>query len=207
MTRRFTKRNEKGIKTKSTLLTAIKKMESLHKQAKTNHRLRQQNDSEGTLNKMAMWLVAVTKCPPRHYGKVWNKEKELIVEQCQAMYLDAQKYQSKKGDAFMGHITKSGSQDGDSRFMPIYRLRWNVASAKWDFTNKPTVGKNPYWNEKANVPSKVRRITDPVEVAAALKQHEKDMVPKLVTYGPKVTQPYASFRASYDASLKEKRWI
>ena len=202
MTRRFTKRNEKGVKTTSTLLTGVKKMQALHRAAKTNKRLRNQHDFEGSLNKMATWLIAVSKCPPRHYGKAWNDEKKTIVEQCERMYLDMQSHTPK--DAFMGHMRDKRVGTGDSRYIPIFRLRWNIASAKWDFTNKPTTGKDPYWNEKANVPGKVRRITDPVELAAAHKQHDKDMIPKLVTFGSKVTQPYASFRASYDG---ERQWI
>ena len=102
MTRRFTKRSPKGHRGKSTLLTGLKKMKMYHKQAKTNKRLTESNDVEGTLNKMAMWLGAVSKCPPRHYGKVWNDEKEVIVKQCQQMYLDAQAHAVSVSDTFMG---------------------------------------------------------------------------------------------------------
>jgi len=197
MTRRYTKKNKAGIRGKSTLLSALKKMESLHKAAKTNHRLRSQNDLEGTLNKMATWLVAATKCPPRHYGKVWNDEKDLIVKKCQDMYLDAQKYKS-TGDAFMGHIGKNKtSRDGDGRFMPLHRLRFNMATAKWDFTNTPTTGSDPYWNSDVK-PGKVRIISDQNEKSWALNHLSQGlMVPEEDTrraYTQKVTQTYAEWR-------------
>ena len=56
MTRRFTKRSPKGHRGKSTLLTGLKKMKTLFKEAKTNVTLTKSTDNEGTLNKMAMWL-------------------------------------------------------------------------------------------------------------------------------------------------------
>ena len=197
MTRRYTQRNKSGIRGKSTLLTAVKKMENLHKKAKANRSRMRQNDSEGTLNSMAEWLVAASKCPPRHYGKVWNDEKELIVRKCRDMYLDAQKYNA-VGDAFMGFVktneSRGGSADGDGRFIPLSRLRFNMATAKWDFTNKPMIGKDPYWDTKANVPAPVRQLTDLVEISDALGKHDEDMVYRHVTYGPKVTNTIMDWR-------------
>ena len=148
MTKRYTRRNKKGIKTKSTLLTAVGKMENLHKQAKTDRRLRMQNDFEGTLNKMAMWLGAVMKCPPRHYGKVWNDEKDLIVKQCQDMYLDMQKLSGT--DAFMGKVSKS-NHGGSGLHIGYDRMKWNMATAKWDFTHSGELrGTDPYWMPHKN---------------------------------------------------------
>ena len=125
-------------------------MKMYHRQAKTNIRLTRTNSIEKTLDNMLKWLSAVEKCPPRHYGKVWNDEKQKIVDQCRRMYLDAQHYARTQSDAFMGDHRgdkRRDGQDGDGRFMPLSRLRWNMATAKWDFTNQVTTGKNPYWND------------------------------------------------------------
>ena len=162
MTRRFTKRNKQGIKTRSTLLTGLEKMRNLMKEAKTTKLLTKTNNVEKTLNDMAKWLIAVEKCPPRHYGKVWNDEKQQIVEQCRRMYMDAQRLAQYQADQFMGiRRNRSGLKgaDGDGRFMPMSRLKWNMATAKWDFTNKPTIGSNPYWDaDQAKKKQKVRII-------------------------------------------------
>ena len=150
MSRKFTKRNKQGIKTRSTLLTGIEKMKMYHREARTNVRLTRTNSVEKTLDNMLKWLTAVEKCPPRHYGKVWNDEKQQIVEQCRRMYMDAQHYAKTQSDAFMGFTRqkkdRGAGADGDGRFMPMSRLRWNMATAKWDFTNRPTIGSNPYWD-------------------------------------------------------------
>lgn len=163
MTRRFTKRNKQGIKTRSTLLTGLEKMRNLMKEAKTTKLLTKTNNVEKTLNDMAKWLIAVEKCPPRHYGKVWNDEKQQIVEQCRRMYMDAQRLAQYQADQFMGiRRNRSGLKgaDGDGRFMPMSRLKWNMATAKWDFTNRPTIGSNPYWNaEQAKRKRPVRTLT------------------------------------------------
>ena len=195
MTRRFTKRNKGGVKTTSTLLTGVKKMQALHRAAKTNKRLRNQHDFEGSLNKMATWLIAVSKCPPRHYGKVWVEEKEQIIRQCERMYLEMQSHLPK--DAFMGHLRDKRGGTGDSRYIPLSRLKWNVASAKWDFTNKPMIGKDPYWNSDVK-PGKVRIISDQNEKSWALNHLSQGlMVPEEDTrraYTQKVTQTYAEWR-------------
>ena len=161
MSRKFTKRNKKGIRTKSTLLDGLKKIKMYHRQATANVNLTKTYDKEGTLNRMAIWLMAVEKCPPRHYGKVWNDEKQKIVDQCRRLYLDAQRLAQYQADQFMG-IRRNRSDlkgsDGDGRFMPLSRLRWNMATAKWDFTNQVTTGKNPYWTAQKTRP--VRTLTD-----------------------------------------------
>ena len=110
MSRKFTKRNKKGIRTKSTLLDGLKKIKMYHRQATANVNLTKTYDAEGTLNKMSMWLMAVEKCPPRHYGKVWNDEKQKIVEQCRRMYLEAQRLSSVSSDVYMGFSRKNQNQ-------------------------------------------------------------------------------------------------
>jgi len=137
-------------------------MQTLFKEAKANVTHTKSTDNEGTLNKMAMWLEAVSKCPPRHYGKIWNDEKESIVKQCQRMYIDAQRLSGYYPDRFMGERRNRRdlkNTDGDGRFMPLSRLRYNIASAKWDFTNQVTTGKNQYWdNDQAKKKQKVKII-------------------------------------------------
>jgi len=148
MTKRYTRKNKNGIKTKSTLLTAVSKMTNLHKRATATRKRTGSSDNEGTLNKMLMWLSAVEKCPPRHYGKVWNDEKTLIVKQCRDMYLDAQKFSDTGSDFFMG---RADGDAGSSRFIGLDRLRFNMATAKWDFTHSGEVrGSDPYWMPHKN---------------------------------------------------------
>jgi hypothetical protein len=69
-----------------------------------------------------------------------------------------------------------------------------MATAKWDYTNMDKISSNPYWDDKADVAGPVRSIKDVIEVRDALRQHDKDMEPKHVTYGPKVTQSYSEWR-------------
>ena len=163
MGKAFTKRNKKGIKTKSTLLKGFETMKMYHRQATGTERNSKNYDAEGTLNHMADWLVAVSKCPPRHYGKIWNDEKIKIVRKCQQMYRDAQIFSEVKNDAFMGFVKKNknqgSGQEGDGRYIPLSRLRYNMATAKWDFTNRAETGKNQYWDdEQAKKKQKVRII-------------------------------------------------
>lgn len=137
-------------------------MQTLFKEAKANVTNTKSTDNEGTLNNMAMWLGAVSKCPPRHYGKIWNDEKESIVKQCQRMYIDAQRLSGYYPDRFMGQRRNRRdlkNTDGDGRFIPLSRLRWNMATAKWDFTNQVTTGKNQYWdNDQAKKKQPVRTL-------------------------------------------------
>ena len=189
MTRRYTKKNKAGIRGRSTLITSLEKMKMIRKQCTTTQRLAHKYDYEKGLNNMAKWLMAATKCPPRHYGKVWNDEKEVIVRQCQALYGEMQKFATYQADSYMGdHAKRTISH------IPLSRLRYNVATAKWDYTNMDKISSNPYWDDKADVPGPVRSIKDVVEVRDALRQHDKDMEPKHVTPGPKVTQSYSEWR-------------
>ena len=206
MTRRFTKRNKQGIKTRSTLLTGLEKMKNLRKEAKTTNLLTKTNNVEKTLNDMAKWLIAVEKCPPRHYGKVWNDEKQQIVEQCRRMYQEAQRVAQYQADQFMGiRRDRNGlkNTDGGGRFMPMSRLRWNMATAKWDFTNRPTIGSNPYWNAdqaKRKRPVKVIRDKDGNEkswalyhLSVQLMQQDADTEEAM----EKVVQPYSEWKQNY----------
>jgi hypothetical protein len=179
MTKRFTKTNKSGVKGKSTLLTGLEKMKMIRKQCTTTQKLAHKYDYEKGLNNMAKWLVAVSKCPPRHYGKVWNDEKELIVRQCQDLYEEMQKFASYQSDSFMGDHSKRAI-----KHIPLSRMRYNMATAKWDFTNADKVGTDPYWNKDVK-PGKVKRITNLEDIDKAMRQHDKDMEPKHVTYGPK----------------------
>jgi hypothetical protein len=192
MTRRYTQKNKAGIKGKSTLLSGLEKMKRIRRTSGADQRMGGQSDLEQSLNDMAKWLVAITKCPPRHYGKVWNDEKEVIVRQAQDLYEEMQKFVTYQTQSYMGNNTnKAGPSD---RFIPLSRLRWSVASAKWDFTNAAKIGTNPYWNAKANVTRKVKRITNLEDIDKAMRQHDKDMEPKHVTYGPKVTNTIMDWR-------------
>ena len=191
MTRRYTQKNKAGVRGKSTLLTGLEKMKRIRKNSTAKQKIGGQSNLEKSLNDMAKWLAAVTKCPPRHYGKVWNDEKDVIVRQCQAMYEEMQKFVTYQSQSFMGNDTnKSGPSN---RFMPLSRLRYNVATAKWDFTNSLEPERNNYWNSDVK-PGPVRQLTDPVEISDALGKHNEDMEYKRVTYGPKVTQTYAEWR-------------
>ena len=196
MTKRYTRLNKAGVRGKSTLLTGLDKMKKIRKNATAKQRIGGQSDLDKALNDMAKWLVAITKCPPRHYGKVWNDEKEVIVRQAQALYEEMQKFVTHQSPSFMGNNTnKSGPSD---RFIPLSRLRYNVASAKWDFTNSMVSEKNQYWNDKANVPGKVRIISDQNEKSWALNHLSQGlMVPEedaRQAYTQKVTNTITDWR-------------
>jgi len=169
-------------------------MKMYHRQAKTNVTLTKSSDHEGTLNKMAMWLGAVAKCPPRHYGKVWNDEKEVIVKQCQQMYEDAQKFTKFYPDRFMGERRNRRdlkNTDGDGRFMPLSRLRYNIASAKWDFTNQVTTGKNQYWDQDQATRQPVRTLKgrERAEYLTKVQRREEQTEQAM----RKIVQPYSEW--------------
>ena len=204
MSRKFTKRNKQGIKTRSTLLTGIEKMKMYHREAKTNVRLTRTNSVEKTLDNMIKWLYAVEKCPPRHYGKVWNDEKKQIVEQCRRMYMDAQHYAKTQSDAFMGDQRgdkKQDGQDGDGRFMPMFRLKWNMATAKWDYTNRPTIGSNPYWDDNQAKRKRPVRTLKGAEKDQAYADYcdKKNLAMRndIQIFWLKVVQPYAEWEKNY----------
>ena len=153
MTRRFTKRNKGGVKTTSTLLTGVKKMQTLHRTAKTNKRLRNQHDFEGSLNKMAKWLIAVSKCPPRHYGEKWNKEKEIILRQCEELYLSILKYSNYYPAPFMSN--DSGLAGPSDRYISISRITWNPQENGWDYTHSKDLAGDQYWKPQPKKPVKI----------------------------------------------------
>ena len=193
MTKRYTRINKAGVKGKSTLITSLEKMKMIRKQCTTTQRLAHKYDYEKGLNNMAKWLVAATKCPPRPYGKVWNDEKEVVVRQCQALYEEMQKFATYQADSFMGDHAKRAI-----KHIPLSRMRYNVATAKWDFTNSMTPEKNQYWNDKANVPGKVRIISDQNEKSWALNHLSQGlMVPEedaRKAYTQKVTNTIMDWR-------------
>jgi hypothetical protein len=188
MNKRYTQKNKSGVRGKSTLLTGLEKMKMIRKQCTTTQKLAHKYDYEKGLNNMAKWLVAVTKCPPRHYGKVWNEEKEVIVRQCQDLYEEMQRFTTYQADSFMGDHAKRAI-----KHIPLSRMRYNMATAKWDFTNADKVGTDPYWNKDVK-PGPVRQLTDLVQIRDALGKHDEDVAAKHVTTGPKVTQTYAEWR-------------
>ncbi len=188
MTRRYTQKNKLGVRGKSTLLTGLEKMKMIRKQCTTTQKLAHKYDYEKGLNNMAKWLVAVTKCPPRHYGKVWNEEKEVIVRQCQNLYEEMQKFSSYHTDSYMGDNSKRKAQH-----MPLSRLRYNMATAKWDFTNSMVSEKNPYWDYNVK-PGKVRIISDYNEKSWALHELSLGLVQNTFAYTEKVTQTYGEWR-------------
>jgi hypothetical protein len=195
MTRRFTQKNKSGVKGKSTLLNGLDKMKKIKKDATAKQSIGGQSHLEKSLNDMAKWLVAITKCPPRHYGKVWNEEKEVIVRQAQALYEEMQKFVTYKSHSFMGNQTdKAGRSD---RFIPLSRVRYNVATAKWDFTHSMEVERNQYWNSDVK-PGKVKIISDQNEKSWALNHLSQGlMAPEedaRQAYTQKVTQTYAEWR-------------
>ncbi len=191
MTRRWTQKNKSGVRGKSTLLTGLEKMKRIRRASGTDQRMGNQSDLEKSLNNMAKWLVAITKCPPRHYGKVWNEEKEVIVRQGQALYEEMQKFVTHQSASFMGNNTNlAGPSD---RFIPLSRIRYNMATAKWDFTNSMVSEKNPYWDYNVK-PGKVRIISDYNEKSWALHELSLGLVQNTFAYTEKVTQTYGEWR-------------
>ena len=150
---RYTKRNKKGIKVKSTLLIQLDKMQRLQKEATTNRRLKGQNDWEKTLNKMAISLTAIKKCPPRHYGKPWTEEKEQILTQATRIYEDALKYANYDSPSFMGNSSdKAGPSD---RFINISRIKWNPQENGWDYSHSKDLAGDQYWKPQGKKPVKI----------------------------------------------------
>ena len=188
MTRRYTQKNKSGVRGKSTLLTGLEKMKMIRKQCTTTQKLAHKYDYEKGLNNMAKWLVAVTKCPPRHYGKVWNEEKEVIVRQCQNLYEEMQRFATYQADSFMGDHAKRAV-----KHIPLKRMRYNMATAKWDFTNSMVSEKNPYWDYNVK-PGKVRIISDYNEKSWALHELSLGLAQNTFAYTEKVTQTYGEWR-------------
>ena len=156
---RYTRRNKKGIKTKSTLLIQLDKMHNLQKEATTNRRLKGQNDWEKTLNKMAISLCAIKRCPPRHYGKRWNEEKEIILTQATRIYEDALKYSEYDTTPFMGNSSdKAGPSD---RYISISRIRWNPHENGWDYSHSKDLAGDQYWKPQGKKPVRIIKKDTP----------------------------------------------
>ena len=150
---RYTRKNKNGIKMKSTLLIQLTKMQNLQKQASTNKRLRGQHDWEKTLNKMAISLTAIKRCPPRHYGKQWNEEKEIILNQATRIYEDALKYANYDSPPFMGNSSDlAGPSD---RYISISRIKWNPQENGWDYSHSKDLAGDQYWKPQGKKPVKI----------------------------------------------------
>jgi len=150
---RYTRRNKNGIKMKSTLLIQLQKMQNLQKQASTNKRLRGQHDWEKTLNKMAIAITAIKRCPPRHYGKKWNEEKEVILTQATRIYEDALKYANYDSPPFMGNSSDlAGPSD---RYINISRIKWNPQENGWDYSHSKDLAGDQYWKPQGKKPVRI----------------------------------------------------
>lgn len=191
MKKRYTRRNTKGIKTKSTLLTGLEKMTALQRRATASSLRSNQHDWEKTLTKMAEWLSAVEKCPPRHYGKAWNDEKEVIVNQCRRIYENAQKYFKHDNHSFMGNSSNlAGPSD---RYISMDRLRWNMGKQSWDYTHEKVTSKDQYWQPPK--PAKCVTLSDRWTEDSLMSDKEVayfhytlNVDRKRITTGPKLTR-------------------
>ena len=156
---RYTRRNKKGIKMKSTLLIQLDRMQKLQKDATTKRRIRGQNDWEKTLNNMAISLCAIKRCPPRHYGKKWNEEKEIILTQATRIYEDALKYSEYDTTPFMGNSSdKAGPSD---RYINISRIKWNPHENGWDYSHSKDLAGDQYWKPQGKKPVKIIKKDTP----------------------------------------------
>ena len=150
---RYTRRNKNGIKMKSTLLIQLDRMHKLQKDATTKRRIRGQNDWEKTLNNMAIALTAIKRCPPRHYGKKWNEEKEIILTQATRIYEDALRYANYDSPPFMGNSSdKAGPTD---RYISISRIKWNPQENGWDYSHSKDLAGDQYWKPQPKKPVKI----------------------------------------------------
>jgi hypothetical protein len=192
MKKRYTRKNQKGIKVRSTLLTALDKMQKIRREATATSRRRGQFDYEKGLSKMAEWLAAAEKCPPRHYGKVWNDEKQVIVNQCRALYEEMQKFAKYHAQPFMGN--RSNSTGPSDRYISMDRLRWNMGKQAWDYTNEHVTSKDQYW-QPPKKPAKCvtlsdRWTTDSLmsDQELAYLSYEVNLMKKEITTGDKLTR-------------------
>ena len=114
---RYTRKNKNGIKMRWTCLIALEKMKSIKRSSTTKLKLTGQCDWDKMLTNMNKWYLACQKCPPRHYGSKWNKEKEIILRQCEEIYLDMIKYSKYYPTPFMGN--DSGLAGPSDRYIKI----------------------------------------------------------------------------------------
>ncbi len=169
--RRFTRRNDNGIKTKSTLLTQLDKMRKIQKSATAKMRIRGQNDWEKTLNDMAVAIGSIKKCKPRHYGKVWQDEKDQILNQAIRIYEDALKYCQYDSAPFMGNSSdKAGPSD---RFINMSRMRWNTQEENWSYTHALNKSGDQYWKPQGKKPVKIIKQGTPEHDWARLDHYQR----------------------------------
>ena len=192
MKKRYTRKNSKGIKVRSTLLTALEKMQRIRKDCTAKQRIRGQFDYDKALGKMSEWLAAAEKCPPRHYGKVWNDEKQVIVNQCRALYEEMQKFAKYHTQPFMGNQS-DGSGPSD-RYISMDRLRWNMGKQAWDYTNEKVTSKDPYW-QPPKKPAKCVTLSNEWDEDSLMSDqevaflgYEINIIKKEITTGDKVTR-------------------
>ena len=192
MARRYTRKNSKGIKVRSTLLTALEKMQKIRKDCTAKQRIRGQYDYDKALGKMSEWLAAAEKCPPRHYGKVWNDEKQVIVNQCRALYEEMQKFAKYHPQTFMGNQS-DGSGPSD-RYISLSRLRWSMGRQAWDYTNERVTSKDQYW-QPPKKPAKCVTLSNKNDEGGILSDqdlafisYEVNLMNKKITTGEKLTR-------------------
>ena len=186
MVRRYTRKNSKGIKVRSTLLTALEKMQKIRKDCTAKQRIRGQYDYDKALGKMAEWLAAAEKCPPRHYGKVWNDEKQVIVNQCRALYEEMQKFAKYHPQTFMGN--QSDGSGPTDRYISLSRLRWNMGTQRWDYTNEKVTSKDQYW-QPPKKPAKCVTLSNvsSLRQKCAFLSYKINLRKKEITTGEKLT--------------------
>ena len=191
MKKRYTRKNQKGIKVRSTLLTALEKMQKIRKDCTAKQRIRGQYDYDKALGKMSEWLSAAEKCPPRHYGKVWNDEKQVIVNQCRALYEEMQKFAKYHPQPFMGN--RSNSTGPSDRYISMDRLRWNMGKQAWDYTNEHVTSKDQYWQPPK--PAKCVTLSDRWTPDSLMSEKEiayfnytLNVDRKRINTGPKLTR-------------------
>jgi len=150
---RYTRTNKKGIKMRWTCLVALEKMKSIKRSSTTKLKLTGQCDWDKMLTNMNKWYLACQKCPPRHYGSKWNKEKEIILRQCEEIYLDMIKYSKYYPTPFMGN--DSGLAGPSDRYISISRITWNPHENGWDYSHSKDLAGDQYWKPQGKKPVKI----------------------------------------------------
>ena len=150
---RYTRTNKKGIKMRWTCLIALEKMKSIKRSSTTKIKLTGQCDWDKILKNMNKWYLACQKCPPRHYGAKWNKEKEIILRQCEQIYLDMIKYSKYYPTPFMGN--DSGLAGPTDRYISISRITWNPHENGWDYSHSKDLAGDQYWKPQGKKPVRI----------------------------------------------------
>jgi len=150
---RYTRRNKKGIKMRWTCLIALDKMQKIKRASTTKLKLTGQCDWDKVLANMNKWYLACKKCPPRHYGEKWNKEKEIILRQCEELYLSIIKYSNYYPAPFMSN--DSGLAGPSDRYINISRITWNPQENGWDYSHSKELAGDQYWKPQGKKPVKI----------------------------------------------------